>query len=248
MRIGKKIWIISSFVVLALLGWSMIQRTLDVAAVQECLNRDWETTFGPDTGSGLPGALPASLDSRVQNWLNHRYGGNPRGLDLGRGLQHAEYRDIVYHERFRALFRGTIREIQIMDPEGFRGDLGAALLRFPGLRSVTVHDYYDLKAPREAEWKLLFTRLRSLPNLEELNLGGRGISDAAVTPLAGHPTLRAIRVRYSELTPESAKIFRTLPRLSTLRLNTVLQLTPEEEAGWSAAIPGTLINARSNEP
>jgi hypothetical protein len=251
MRLGKKSWIgLSALALLSVLGWSVLQRLFDVAAVQDCLNRDWETFFDPRVqgGPGRPPFLPESLDHAVQRWINDRYAGNPRGLDFGRGPRHAENRDNVYHERFRALFRGTIREIEIVDPEGFRGDLGAALKRFPGLRRVTVHDCGNNDGPTEAEWQLLCERMRSLSELEELDIAGRFISDASVGPLAGHPALRTIRVRCSRLTPECAKTFRGMPRLATIYINVWPIPTPADQATWSAKLPGAVINDRRNTP
>lgn len=251
MRIGKITWIALGLVaVLAFFAWNMVRGMLDVAAVQDCLNRDWETYFDPqiEAGTGRPPILPVSIDDAVQGWLNRRYAGNPRGLDFGRGPEHAKYRDNVYHERIRALFRGTIREIEIADPEGFRGDPGAALKRFPGLRRLTVHDCGNNDGPTAAEWQLLCERLRSLPELEEIDLAGRFIADPSVAPLAGHPALRTIRIRCSSLTPGCAKTFRSIPGLATIYLNVWPDPRPEDQARWSAELPGAVINDPKNTP
>jgi hypothetical protein len=90
--------------------------------------------------------------------------------------------------------------------------------------------------------------LRSLPELEELDLGGGSLTDAAVSPLAGHSALRTVRVRVSRLTPECAKTFRTMPNLTAIYLNTTTDLTPADLAGWSAALPGVVINSPQNGP
>jgi hypothetical protein len=245
LRIGKKTWV-ALFVVgfLAFLGWSVMQRLFDVAAVQDSVERDWETSFGP--GPRVPRALPEFVDSAVQKWLTNRYAVDP--TDTGRGTRHAEYRDLVYHQRFRALFRGAIHEIEIIDPEGFRGDPGAALERFPSLRRVTIFDCGNNEGPTEVQWQLLCERLRSLPELEELDIAGRFLSDASVGPLAGHPTLRTVRIRCSRLTPECAKTFRSMPRLTALYINIWPEPTSADQASWSAALPNAVINDPQNTP
>jgi len=250
-RLRKRTWtllLIAAFVPI-LLG-IVIKQMLDVAAVQDTVQRDWEMAFTHTSGEEFlrPQLLPKFIDDGVDRYLMKRY---PDPKDF---QNHVSYRYSVYRERFRAMFRGPIREIRIFDPEGFRGDLGAALQRFPGLRLVEVRDL-NMEIPAENEWELLCRRLRELPELETLHLEGHWITDAAIAPLSAHPRLRSLSITWGTgngLTAASLKTFAAIPNLK--ELNIVAQnpvdgvwLTAGVEAELVAARPGIKISTVSKE-
>ena len=186
--------------------------------------------------------LPARIDSMADNLIVRLFD-QTRGYD---GTQPAKTRnrDIVYQERFRALFRGPIQEIDVYYFEAFHGDLGAAFARFPSLRRVEVFDNF----PTEPEWTHLCAKLRELPRLEEIELGGAWITDAAIAPLAGHPNLRTVTIEYGRLTDGCTKTFATMPRLSKLRIGEQIYpgdawLSPEQTAAMTAALPSVTVEA-----
>ena len=172
----------------ALFLWSCIERVTSVAAVQNSLERAWEIDFN---AGGCPASLPTVIDDKVYDFLFDRFP-DKNGELLNR--------DIIWHERFRALFRGPIRDIKIYEPDAFRGDLGVALARFPELQRVSVDGSVGENYPTEANWTLLCTRLRSMTQLKEVELGGTWVTDAAIAPLAGHPSLRIILINNGQLT------------------------------------------------
>ena len=225
---------------IVLILWSMIQRMLDVAAVQDALERNWEIGFRPATEESRPPLLPAFLDDALESYLDKKYEG-VQGYNENLDRPHGRNLATVYHERFRAMFRLTTRDIHIFSPFAFRGDLGTALQRFPRLRRIIVSDAYYVK---EAEWKLLCGRLRGLPELEELELVGSNLTSDAVAPLAGHPRLRSIVIYAGNLTPDCIKTFTTLPHLTQIEFSQSNSevFTPELKTKIEASLPGVKIN------
>lgn len=227
-----------SIATVALVLWSCIERVASVAAVQDSLERAWEIDF--NTG-GCPASLPASIDDRLYNFLFDRLPDKE-----GDGRERYLNRNIIWHERLRALFRGPMRAISIYDPEAFRGDLGAALARFPELQRVSVDGSEGEKYPTEAEWMLLCTRLQSLPQLKEIVLGGTWVTDEAIAPLAHHPNLRIISINIGQLTVGSLKTFQTIPRLTKLHIEDLHgdakpSLSPEDQKAMNTALPTVTI-------
>lgn len=184
--------------------WFMVRRVGEVAAVQDSLERAWEIDFwGGGEREGRPQMLPKALDEFVDSRLG----------DIFR--ETAGVRDYIHRERFRALFRKPIDEIHIYYPERLRGDLGAALARFPRLRRFTLSENYDF-APTEEQWTRLCTQFRSMPNLEEIELGGAWITDAAIAPLTGHPRLRVVVMTEGRLTAKCLGTFASMHNLTQL--------------------------------
>ncbi|QIF02658.1 hypothetical protein [Roseimicrobium sp. ORNL1] len=196
-------------------GWNYYR----VAAVQNALTRNWEITFGKE---GKPDAMPGFLDDKVQALLGDKE--NRWGEQIP---------SVVYRERVRAMFRGRIEEVHIYYPVDIRGDLGAALLHFEGLRKFTFFEN-EKHLPTEASYKLLCQRLRSAMNLEELELGGGQLTSDAIAPLAGHPKLSRLKISYScRLTADVLKTLKTLPSLTTLEVKDICG--PDEEE-WNSPV------------
>lgn len=242
----KAWWRFLPVAALALLGLPAAKRLGDILAVENAVARDWEMSIGwggTSSPDGRPTMLPAFVDAAAKAWFDWRYAAT-FGYDGSQPVK-TRNRGLVYHERFRALFRGPIEEIHIGYPESFRGDLGAALARFPRLRRFSIIENED-SGPTEADWTLLCARLRTLPNLEEIELGGSWITDAAITPLSGHPTLRSITISEGRLTSECAKTFTAIPLLAALhfegqRYTGDTWLSPEAEKTLRASLPTVTV-------
>lgn len=229
---------------IAILLWKPIKQARDVAAVQESLDRAWEITF--ESGS-RPTRMPEFLDkaaSEVTSWIFAETGGY-NGSTPARGRN----RDDIHLERFRGLFRGPIEFVGIYYPEGFHGDeLGAALARFEYLRRLAIFENED-SVPTEADWTTLCARLRTLPHLEEIELGGAQITDAALSRLAGHPGLRVVEISYSRVTPKVGAVFATMPHLLELRFGDHisagdLEFTQEEQDAIATEMSGTKVKIK----
>lgn len=240
-----KVWLWSFLIaILAFIVWQPVQHVLDLAAVQGTVQRDWEISFGCSTGPDKPALLPVRLDSAADDFF-YRILGQTRGYD---GSQPAKTRnrDVVYRERFRAFFRGSIQDVHIYDFEEFHGDLGAVLARFRDLRRFTAWAEDSETHPTEAEWTLLCTHLRALPHLEVIEIGGWQITDRAIAPLSEHPQLRSLSIVAGRLSPSSATTFATLPRLTKLNLGEQLHEgdvwpSTAQQAAMIAALPHTEI-------
>jgi hypothetical protein len=210
-------------------GWNYYR----VAGVQNTLVRNWEIRFDKD---GKPDAMPKILDDEVVELL-----GTADSKWMG------EVRWEVYRERVRALFRGRIEEMIIYEHNGFRGDLGASLLHFPELKKLTVFELGE-QMPLEEELKLLCLRLRELTGLEELELAGDQLSSDALTPLAGHPKLRRIRLSDSNrLTTDVLETLKTLPALKYVEIEDIwgpdeeMWKSPQLHARLREALPGVML-------
>lgn len=242
--LNRKIWI--GVLVLVLLLFIILEQALkvaDLAAIQNAVHRDWEIAYGygyPTTSAEKPPYLPAFLDSAAQDFIHRRFG-ETYGAN-GAEPVHTRNREIVYGERFRAFFRGPIEDITVYDFEGFEGDLGAVLLRVRSLRRVELYAW----EPSGRDWETLCTRLRALPHLEELTIGGPQFTDRALAPLAGHPRLRRLNVTDGRLTALSTRTFASLPRLTHLDVGNQYYegnswLTPEQRTAMTAALPKVQI-------
>lgn len=207
-------------------GLLALQRMSDVAAVQNSLGRAWEIQFGPEP---RPRMMPWIVDEAAQGVLGKLFGGT-------RGTTN---RDLIYVDRFRSLFCGPIREVDIYESRHLQGDLGAVLQRFPSLRRFSLAGNVD--TPTEAEWMVLCGRIRLLPDLEELVIDGNQVSDAAIAPLAGHPGLRKVAITSAVLTPDGVKTLATLPRLSELSIEKWGGYSPQEKKAIMDALPRVKI-------
>lgn len=224
MRHRSKIKLALLFVLFAGLGallWGPIQQARSVAAVQDSLE-SWHVTF---------------QNEEPVEWMSYSVDRAAYRLIDRLGLRTPDRGTEDYHERFRSLLRGPIENIEIYDPVRIRGDLGAALARFPRLRQLRmVDDGYDVT---DADWTKLCRSLRQLPGLEELQLSSSNLTDAAIAPLAGHPRLRIFSFRIHRLTPSSLSTFASLPSLKSLYLGS--EFDPKETQAFIAALPSVQV-------
>jgi hypothetical protein len=210
---------------LSLAAW----RYYRVAAIQNALSRDYEIIFDK---SERPFGMPQTLDDALQKYLVDK-----------RGTWKRYNPDIVYGERVRAVFRGSINEIHIYYHEGFRNELGAALLRFPELKKLTISE----SSPHLGDYKLLCESIRRLPKLEELELAGPHINDDAIALLRGHPKLKKFTILKGQLTPDILSTLRSLPKLDFLHVEGMhgpaekAWRSPEVHAYFREQLPGVTI-------
>jgi len=123
--------------------------------------------------------------------------------------------DVFYDELLPLLFK-PVTEFEIFYFEGFYGDLGAELAQFKHLRRLAVCENLA-EYPTEPEWKQFCTHLRTLDHLEELQIGGQNLSDAALQPLSGHAALKRLRISMGPgITPGIVECVRTMPSLEEL--------------------------------
>jgi hypothetical protein len=221
--------VLVAFLTLAGLLWGPVEQARNVAAVQDSLKRGWEINFG---SHDRPSRLPEWLDELLRPLF---YKIEPSDMDRGS----------IYHERFHSAFRGPIEFIGIKYSMGFHGDeLGAALARFSHLRRFAIiEDAEDV--PTEADWTALCARLRSLTQLEQIELAGALLTDAAIAPLKGHPGLQRLNLSGSKVTPACLATLETVPHLSHLDLKYLSEpsgtFSQKDQDAMRAALPGVEI-------
>ena len=137
--------------------------------------------------------------------------------ELGREVRRlGDYEDWIHRATWDVAFR-RIEEFEVYYPGRISGDLGHELLRFSGLRRVTI-DVNDSDEPTEQQWYRICTQLRLLPELERLELAGMKLTDHALSPLVGHPRLRRLEITQSSITPAVVDTLVSLPALRELEL------------------------------
>ena len=94
----------------------------------------------------------------------------------------------------------------------------ATLATMPALTSLFLSDNGSDKsrAFTEAQWKELCVALRELPDLEGIVLLGSFITDDAITPLAGHPSIHRLQFSSLHLSTRSVSTFASMPSLTLL--------------------------------
>ena len=152
--------------------------------------------------------------------------------------------ELLHSETFNVAFN-PVTDFNVFYFEDFNGDLGAELLRFRGLRRIAVEEL-SKPVPNERQWRKLCTALRSMENLEELELAGNELTDDALAPLRGHPHLKSVWLPVAHVTGECANIFATMPCLKFLEIdNTIYSgdawLTEDEKKEFQKRLPKTEI-------
>lgn len=201
--------VIAAVAALAACCYLAVQRVSNIAAIQDALERDWEISFN---GDECPRALPHWLDDAAESLIRRVIGPEPKRPFLCQKLN----RDIVWHERFRALFRGRITQIEVFYPGRLRDDLGAALARFSSLQRLVIHR----PGFSDSDWAYVFAGLHQLRHLEGLEIGSYELRDSTIEPLAGQASLRRVEVTLGKLGTGSIDTFSKLPKLIYLSLDT----------------------------
>jgi hypothetical protein len=212
---------------LAVLLWRPVRQALAVAEVQRCAGPGARVSFHSRDFTGakgtLPSRLPASVDSAFKEVLT-------KHLKISPGKM------AVYEQRFFSLFSDSIESITLGLPES--DALGAALERFPQLRSVRIAEG---RPAIRGDWAKLCAGLRQCRRLEEVHLSGPNLTDSAIAPLAGHPTLQSVDLG-GHLTPASIETFRSMPALTELTFFSVgHHLLEAERIAIKVALPSVKV-------
>jgi hypothetical protein len=215
------------------------------ASIQNAVEVSDEITLNDSSADSVPGFIGNVIYKSV-DW----YGDWTHASDHERKL---------YRHRLMMPFRGgQLRNLEIYDPGDFDGRLCIIIERCRALRSVTILDWGGgavPPTPPESSWRSLCEALRTLPRLETLGIGSEQLTDDALAPLAGHPTLRKIsmeRVSIS-ITPDAARIFASMPNLKELSLGEPSRGTEEiwtkdAMARFRAALPGVKVTFAGEAP
>jgi hypothetical protein len=89
-----------------------------------------------------------------------------------------------------------------------------------------------------------------MPKLRWIELWDENLTDAAIAPLAGHPTLECIFIRRRDkLTPASLATFASIPRLRNLNIyapvdNVLRTFNEEDMKAFKAALPSVTVEFR----
>ncbi|RBP44645.1 hypothetical protein DES53_104467 [Roseimicrobium gellanilyticum] len=235
----KARWVVLAVVVACVAGLAPFIREIYLAAaIQNAIARNVEITLNDTSYESVPKVLDEVIQKSVE-WY-------------GEWTHASSNQRELYYYRITTPFRaGRLRNLGIYDPKNFDERLGDVIRRCRGLQSVEVLDWGGWGSPPtppESSWRSLCEALRTLPRLHTLGIGSEELTDAALAPLAGHPTLRTItmeRVPMS-ITPESARTFASIPHLKELILGEPSRTTEEvwteaAIARFRAALPGVSV-------
>lgn len=232
-------WLVLAIVLMLVAGVApYIRHVCLVADIQNSIARNVEITLN-DPGND---SVPEFIDDvmyKTAEW----YG----------GLTHASHNQReLYYDRLTAPFRGLqLRNLEIYDPKNFDERLCKVVGKCKALRSLSIVDWGGWATPptpSESSWRSLCETLRMLPRLETLHLASEQLTDDALAPLAGHPTLRRFsleRVGMS-ITPAAAHTFASMPNLKELALGqpsggTEDVWTEAAIAEFQMALPGVAV-------
>jgi hypothetical protein len=218
------------FIALLALGavfWAPVQQARAVSELQKCARLVMFEAGGVRSGR-RPARLPVSVDAMAKDLITRFKAKGKPGLS-----------SYSYLECFRSCFFDPIDKVNLM--LSFNGDAGAALTRLPQLRELRVMDMN--KGTSEMEWTRLCRELRACKRLEKIDFKGEGLTDAALSQLKGHPSLREVTLWTDHLTPECAATFATMPLLKKLGILSRGPVSGRSEnlAATKAALPGVNV-------
>jgi hypothetical protein len=244
-RKPKARWLALVVILLVVAGVAPYVRQVSLAAaIQNSVARSEEITLNHPSDP-----IPAFVDSAI--FKSVEWYGEWTGAD-------DDLREL-YCERLAMPFQARqLRNLELYDPKNFDVRLCNIIRKCSGLQSVTILDWggWGLPlTPPESSWRSLCEALRTLPRLETLGIGSEQLTDDALAPLAGHPTLRKItmeRVPIS-ITPDSARTFARMPSLKELFLGEPSRSTEEiwteaEMARFRAALPEVKVTFAMEAP
>jgi hypothetical protein len=200
--------VLVALAVLAALAWPRVRQTLAIAALQEAFPGATIGYVLDEADYRNPGPVARTLRSGV-TWAYTKVTGSTSTWDPLR-------------VRLDSLFWRHISGITVRYPRGMHGNAVEVLQRFPNLTSFQLED-----SNRVADWEELCRGIRRMHQLTHLDLASSAfvgkhpavLTDASLAPLAGHPNLRMLVLHYGYgITPASADVLATLPRLETLYL------------------------------
>ncbi len=151
----------------------------DVTAVQNSLYRKYEINFNDNV---RPKYLPKFADELVERWLQKRYEETIGSVNL----------DIIYHERFRSLFRGPLRSLEIYNSVAFNERLPIVISGLGQLERFTLCDP-DGNSSEEG-WRAVVESVARLPKLAELELSGTYLTSSALQGLDQASKLKKLTI------------------------------------------------------
>jgi hypothetical protein len=214
---------------MAVFAWSPVQRVLAMAVLRRSVDGG-EMNFDEYVGLKVPPAVVDKKITAILNWTfskTHGYTGKSAVK--------------VYHAAYGDIFRAPIQKIEVVDPRRINGNPGRVLPWFPQLNRFILSDSGNHLS--EAEWTEICTGLRASERLEQLQIGGGNLTDAALAALANHPRLRVLTIDENHVTSGCGTTFSSMPRLKTLVIRQSQRgncppLTWPEKDSIVAALPG----------
>lgn len=171
--------ILGIMLALCVIGSRVVQWS-EVAAIQNALPRNWEVSFNVDA---RPRFMPVFLDDLAARLLSKVYAAE----------QGKRNTDVVYRERFRSLFRGPIRSVDIYYPDGFDERLANAISHMPQLERFGLNEHSGT-IPTEEDWDVVLRSVGQLPKLKELEISGDTLTTQAVHRLKGARKLQKLYI------------------------------------------------------
>jgi hypothetical protein len=155
----------------------------------------------------------------------------------GEGITDGAISPLAGHPKIHSLYFGT---------NDLDNGCMATFATMPRLKSLWIvqPDWRERGGFTEAQWTERFASLRTLTGLEELHIGGRLITDAALARLAGHPAIREVFIVKNQLTTGCIPTFSSMPRLSRLvilRPDHTPRFTSDEEVRFVTALPSVTV-------
>ena len=177
------------------------QRWQKVTYLQRQLERSWEISYNI---SGSPPMLPSSLRRWAEDYFRENYGSN----------RYPENYSELLNDRFRSLFLGKIRAIDIWYPGQLGKDLGGALNAFPHLEELWMMDHWGERPV--GQWEKVTEALAGL-KLRKLALQSvHSLTPKAIETLSGSKSLHELTITGAEIKEESFVVFtrwKTLKKL-----------------------------------
>ena len=145
-----------------------------------------------------------------------------------------------------------LRELEITSWENDEGDAtgfsSASLAAFlPALARFDRLEVLSFRADRatDEQWTGILQSLARFPNLRELDLDGKSLTNALLAALAGAPKLESLTV-LGAVDAGCAPALKALPALKKLRITSTIETPDERNHGLSNASLATLRDALPN--
>ncbi|MFT4551326.1 MAG: hypothetical protein ACI9MB_005307, partial [Verrucomicrobiales bacterium] len=148
--------------------------------------------------------------------------------------------DAILLARYRAIFSGPIKVVQIYYFVNFDGQLGQALSKFKHLEHLTLTEDQGRPIP-PANVDALFEELAGMERLKILELGDYWIKDSHIERLTSLPDLHTLVLDNCPITGRSADSFKRMSALKKLVI-TGTELKKEEVDELVRSLPGVTIS------
>ena len=179
---------------------------------------------------GKPDNLPKYIDHRIEKHLEKKFGHTRGGTNI----------DTILLARYRAIFSGPIKVVQIYYFVNFDRQLGEALSKFKHLEHLTLSENQGSPIP-PANVDALFEELAGMERLKILELGEYWVKDQHVQQLTALPDLHTLILDNCPITGKSADSFEHMSALKELVI-TGTELKKEEVDELVRSLPGVTIS------